>query len=523
MERRGARFAWLDERATRLADLADRHGGALAATLAVLAALSVLPSAVWKPLWYDELFTFHLSRLPSPAAIWQALANGLDQQPFPYFVAHHAAFRLLGEGAAATRLPEILGFALLTAGVFGFVSHRAGAVCGALAAVACWMTEARHYATEARPYALLAGFTALSFLCWQRATDPERRVRWLVALAASLAAAVSSHYYAVLVLAPLGAGELCRTLLRRRLDPAVWLAFGGAALPIAIFLLPILGSLARLRGSFWSPPSPSFPFEFYGWLLEPAALPLAATLIGVGLWLALGRPGREAAAAREATAPVHELVAAVTLALLPFLGLALALLATNALNERYVLPAVVGLAILFGFGARAATARPGLLLAWLVLLLGVFAVRQTLVARWVHQDRDRHAHVTVAAADDEPELPIVVQDPLLFLEYAKNVPSPLADRLRYLASPEEQRAYTGFSNVDPGLLLLREYAPIAVLPAAQFLSEHEQFYVLWTPGRFGWILQKLAAEGARLDVKESDTGRVVVRVDRRPQGAAAPR
>lgn len=522
MERQEASGAWLDEGAARFARLADRHRTALGSALAALAVLAVLPSAVWKPLWFDELFTFHVARLPSLAAIQDALAHGLDQQPFPYFVVHHAVFRLFGEGQAAARLPEMLGFALLTAGIFAFVSHRAGAVCGALAAVACWMTEARHYATEARPYALLAGFTALSFVCWQRATSAPHRARWLLALAASLAAAVSSHYYAVLALVPLGAGELWRSVERRRIDAPVWLAFGAAGLPIAIFLLPILGSLARLRGTFWSKPSPSFPLEFYAWLLEPAAVPLAATLVGFGLWRALGRPGREVADPSSAGAPAHEVAAAVVLALLPFFGLFLALFFTNALNERYVLPAVVGLAILFGLAARAASDRPGLLVAWLALLVGVFAARQILVARWVHQDRDRYAHVAVAAADAQPELPIVVQDPLLFLEYAKNLPAPLSGRLRYLAEPESQQAFTGFANVDPGLLLLREYAALPIEKAADFLPKHDRFYVLWTPGRFGWILQKLAAEGARLEVKESGTGRVVVLVDRSPTAPPPP-
>lgn len=517
MQRQPSRPARLDEAAARFARFADRHRAPFAVALGVLAVVAVLPSAVWKPLWYDELFTFHVSRLTSIGAIRDALASGLDQQPLPYFALHHSVFRMFGEGPLATRLPELAGFALMTGGVFAFVSHRAGAVCGALAAVACWSTEARQYATEARPYALLAGFSAVSIACWQRSTDGGRRGAWLAGLAVSLFGVVSSHWYGVLVVVPLAIGEGLRSLRRKKIDVAVWVAFGAAVLPIVFFLLPILASLTGLRASFWSRPTPAFAVEFYGWLLAPAAIPLAATLAGFGVWLAAGSPGRRTPQDGEAQIPVHEVGAALALALLPCFGLALAVVFTNALNERYVIPAVVGLAALFGFAARTATTRPLVLVSWLVLVLGSFLARQVLVARWVYQDRDRVSAVHIDAARAEPALPIVVQDPLVFLEYAKHAPAPIVARLRYLADPAAQQAFTGFANVDPGLLVVRAHTDLPIEPAGDFLASHERFYLLWTPGRFGWLLQKLSRDGVGLEVIEAGTDRVVVLVDRSQQ------
>jgi hypothetical protein len=61
-------------------------------------------------------------------------------------------------------------------------------------------------------------------VCWDLAHD--RRWRWpaLIALPICLVAAIASHFYAVLVIAPLALGELARTMERRRVDWLLWVA-----------------------------------------------------------------------------------------------------------------------------------------------------------------------------------------------------------------------------------------------------------------------------------------------------------
>src|SRR6185295_14459378 len=98
------------------------------------------------------------------------------------------------------------------------VSRRTSTLYGLLAAALTFATGALRYATEARPYGLVVGFCALALVCWQAAADDHCRKLSLTGVAVAVAAAISSSYYAVLILAPLGAGELVRSLTRRKID-----------------------------------------------------------------------------------------------------------------------------------------------------------------------------------------------------------------------------------------------------------------------------------------------------------------
>src|SRR5262249_23063840 len=116
---------------------------------------------------------------------------------------------------------------------------------------------------------------------WMLACEEKRRPLSTFLLAVGLCGAVASHYYAGLVLIPLAAGEVARTLVRRRVDLAVWLAFGGALIPVIGFARTIL--TARAYGAhFWAHPHLS---GFVGWypvtLGYSIFLPLAAYVVAV--------------------------------------------------------------------------------------------------------------------------------------------------------------------------------------------------------------------------------------------------
>jgi len=114
------------------------------------------------------------------------------------------------------------------------------------------------------------GFAAFSLLCWQSLADDRRRILSLAGLSASLAAALASHYYAVLIFVPLVLGEGARTIVRRRLDPWVWLAFAVATIPLWVFL-PLIQSGRQLSGTFWAKPRWFDPVLFYQDLLALTA------------------------------------------------------------------------------------------------------------------------------------------------------------------------------------------------------------------------------------------------------------
>ena len=80
--------------------------------------------ALSKPLWYDELFTLYMSRLPSMEAIWSALKDGADLNPPLLYMATRTTHALLGDGPVATRLPALLGFLIMLLCLFFFVARE---------------------------------------------------------------------------------------------------------------------------------------------------------------------------------------------------------------------------------------------------------------------------------------------------------------------------------------------------------------------------------------------------------------
>ncbi len=107
-----------------------------------------------RPLWYDELFTFHVARQKRVADVLRALAAGADIHPPLDCVLRHYRMRLLGTGELPDRLPSILAFWLMCLALRRPVAHRCGAVLGMAAFLAPLNTLAYDYAYEGRGYLL---------------------------------------------------------------------------------------------------------------------------------------------------------------------------------------------------------------------------------------------------------------------------------------------------------------------------------------------------------------------------------
>ena len=228
-------------------------------------------------LWNDELFTLYTSRLPSFSDIWNALLTGADQIPPFFHLITRASLFLFGINELSVRLPSILGFWLMCICLFHFVSKRSSALYGFAAMLFPLTTIAFDYAYEARPSALVLGFGGLALVCWQSAATGRYRVLSLCGLAISLAAALSIHYYAVLLFFPLALGEIVRTLSRRRVDIAIWVAFGIAMCVLFLFL-PLIERSRAYSEHFWALPKWILLPGFYFFLLAPAIIAFGCAL-----------------------------------------------------------------------------------------------------------------------------------------------------------------------------------------------------------------------------------------------------
>jgi hypothetical protein len=407
----------------------------------------------------------------------------------------------------ALRLPSLLGFLLASLCLAGFVARRLPASYGLVAAVFPAATWFYYYAHEARPYAMMLGFAALTLYCWQWATSGNRPTVPFIGLAVGATGAVASHYYGVLVLFPIALGEMVRTVEIRRVDIRVWSALAFAVLPLLV-ILPLIEASRQSGESFWAPPRVRTMIDLYKNLLRPAVAVLLVALLYMGLhrWqsVRIGQP--HLARTMIFPMPLHEVVAAVGFALLPAIGLVLAILVTGAFTDRYFIPAVLGLAILLAlttFYVSAGRSSVAMLIA--VLLLVELVRIQSAELRKAEDGWQALSNtVTLLRSVGSEDLPIVASELHTFLELSHHAPPDIASRLVYLADPAQARRLLGFASVDQGAIdLVGPWFHTNVEPFKTFILSNRRFFVYG--GKQGnmlnWIHRELEERGYLFEPK----------------------
>lgn len=480
----------------------DRRARLLLVLLLSVVAAVTLVLAHRKPLWTDELYSYYVSKLPGIDDMWSTLATGVEQTPLSFHLGTRASLEVLGDGNIAMRLPELLGFLLMSVCLFLFVERRTSPLYGLLAAIFPIATIAYGYAYEARAYGLVLGFCAAALLCWQVAAEGGRHRR-LAALgtAASLAAAVGSHYYAVLVVIPLLVGEVTRSTVRQQVDWLVLGSFCGALVPLAVFA-PLIAEAEDYSTTFWAQPTWHAAIRFYPDSLMDRALGVVLAVCAVMVVFAAWRARDSRRPAGFRLPPSHELAALVMLVLLPFFGVALGKLVTGAFTDRYVLSALVGIAILLAFGAWWTDRGVPILGVSLLLVLAVFAG-----ARLV----DRYDVATLDADEQDQALaflqerrqagePIVVASPHDFFEMSHRVSQEGGPRLVYLSDLALSRKYLETDAVELGVIGMSDIAPLRVEPFRPFVASHARFRVYGRHRAWDWLTSELRARGAETRV-----------------------
>jgi hypothetical protein len=358
-----------------------RHWFAAAVTAVVLAV--ALPAAAARPLWLDEILTYHVLKGGSLGDLWHRLATGTQSDPPLFYLAARLSTGLLGDSPLTFRLPSVLGIVVMALALYAFVARRCPLAYARLALLLALFPPVLGHLANARPYGLWLGCSGLCLLCWQIAGDTSgwRRRAALVGLAACSAASVASHYYAVLFLAALGLAELFRSWQARRLDVPVWFGLGVAVVPL-VACRPLIENAKSFITDSWAPPTLTDPNHGLLGVLQMlfADRPRLAVFLVTALVVVLhrlrhGRSGTRPAPVPGATATL--LAAGAAVAAIPFLGFVLARCYTNNYEVRYVLPAVCGLAVLVPVAAcRLAGARalPGHLLVAVTAALFAYLV-----------------------------------------------------------------------------------------------------------------------------------------------------
>jgi hypothetical protein len=328
-------------------------GGASLQAMAFLSltALVVLVLSHYSLMWYDEFLVLWTDRVPTIGQLLHIqIACPISLHPFGYHAIVHAAIRAFGAGQFAIRLPSLLGFLTMQWCIFIFVRRAAGEREAIVAMALPALNTTLIYAAEGRPYALLLGWFALAMVSWQTAIRrSSHRVVALVCLALAVALAINTHYFGMLVLAPIGGAELYRSLKSRRLDVPVVAAIGAGMAGI-LFTLPFLKAVGEFHTHYytsdWGKPDqildtylsilPGFGYTQRHEGLGAIAVGLAALILVWGCVRVL-RCG-----ATRVTNP--EAVLLILLAALPIFGYLLAIVVRTTLEFRFLHGVEVGIA-----------------------------------------------------------------------------------------------------------------------------------------------------------------------------------
>ena len=416
----------------------------------------------------------------------------LDLNPPLMYVLVRASMDLFGHSEFGARLPVMLGFFAASAGMFWFLSRRAGVLWAAASVGLFWYSPFFMYATEARPYGLLLGFLGLTLVSWDSVVAGSRR-RWAVAgVAVGATAMMLTHVYGILWIMPFCAAELVRFWRTRRPDWPLWAAL---VLPIsaALTYIPLIRNVAG--GVFPTDYQGSVEkaYLFYLSIFVSVYLPViiaGAFAFGVVVW-------RKDTSPKVAGFAPYELVLFLTALLPPALLNAVAMQRHMAFYPRHAVSTVLTTDLLLV-----------LLLAYeskLNRLAGLAAATVMVGFTLVPAVRGLTQHVPPSFTSQvkfegiDPELPVVANSALTFLEMDHYEDPTFLSRLYYLVDRDSAIRYA-HSTLTEGLPDLKRYFPVRanVSSYSDFSAKHRHFLVWGVQGKGDWLLKKLKAEGAAL-------------------------
>jgi hypothetical protein len=462
------------------------------------------------PFGYDELFTFYIARMKTVSGGWAAVVAGADLQPPLSFAAVHASQKLFGASELATRLPSILGFLVASLCLFWFLRRRIGPIFALCGSALMPFTGAYIYSYWARPYSLVLAGAALALLCWQAATDFRWRPVSLIGISVGLGIALMSSCYAVLLAIPFGTGEITRSVVRRRIDWPLWLAFFMSALALT-FYPPLFRSHEAFTehiGLYKS--TPASLVIAYRDLLGTAIFAIGLGLAAVTTLRCQPSPLRQKA---TGSIPTHEFVALVGFASLPVFVFCAAAAVQSFFFLRYGLTAVLGITALLAHLFYRAASRDVRMGSLLVLVcagsfIGIFIADYNgaqapslLTSAAVTSERAAVPGHPLLSLVPDGDIPLVTADAHDFLQVDHYAPPSLAGRLFYLADSAFAGRYTGDDIYEAIYARGLPWFPIRghFVPYASFLRNHEHFFVYASKEcPFEWLLAKLGDDQVRL-------------------------
>ncbi|HEV2578443.1 MAG TPA: glycosyltransferase family 39 protein [Acidobacteriaceae bacterium] len=486
----------------------------LASSVIILTAVLSLLWSNARLLWQDEFLSFYSDSVPSVAHVVRVqLHSPISLDPPTYHLLSHFFMKLIGANAIALRLPALLGFLLMEISIYALVRRLASARAAIVAMTLPLVTASFRYSVEGRPYGLLLGLYAMALLCWYVAQDSEApshsrtgRTWALVGLALSIALAITSHYFGILILVPVASGEIARTIERRRLDRPMLLAIA-AGFAAVFVILPFRHALQPYRTHYYingvgiRDISQGYRELFVMYSQWPITAQRLTALTLVVCVLVLFWSGRRRFLRRPASESKSLWIALFAFAALPFFSFLFGRFITHTMEVRYVAATIIPFAVVAALVLdRFLRSTPFFAALEFAILLLAISITSAQIAAARASGASLLASMTIPSSlqqelDTHPSERLYTQSLTdFFLDtYYARTPA-LAQRLTLVYDEPREVHWLGHNTNAITAVYLGRFSQLRVMPYCQFLQQDKPLLISY-PDTWSWIDQEMAATG----------------------------
>jgi hypothetical protein len=303
----------------------------LAILLAGFYVVSSLYISAHRLLWFDEILTALVSRLPNLHTMWKALSEVAEQTPPLYFLITRTFDQMFRHGDIGLRVPSALALGAGLLVTFDIARRLTDGLYGLIAMSSLATSFVIYYGYEARSYALYFMLAAIALWLWVF-TKAESKAA-AAAFGAVFLIGLSIHYYVLLCLVPFGITALAE---RRIFHPKVIAATTGVMFSLAV-LYPQIASSRAFANSI----SPVWAPSITGLLAAYLELFPNATLVVIAIGVVVfGRCRKHLVASMSMGERVSWLFLVV-----PWAAYVVGHLVTHQFHNRYIIGAGPGIVV----------------------------------------------------------------------------------------------------------------------------------------------------------------------------------
>lgn len=337
----------------------------LAIILAGFYVVSSLYISAHRLLWFDEILTALVSRLPNFGVMWKALSEIEEQTPALYFLITRTFDQIFHHPAdIGLRIPSALALGIGMLVTFDTARRLTDGLYGLIAMLLLGTPFVTYYGFEARSYAIYFMLAAIALWLWIFTKAESKAATAVFGLVFLIGVAI--HYYFVLCLLPFGIMALVQ---KRIFHPKVIAAGAGVMVSLAV-LYPQIANSRKFATTLTSVWAPSFPklLAAYGELLPTTILVLLLIAVVVAVF-------SKRRVQLATTISSGEWVSWLFL-VVPLAAYFLAVFATHVFHNRYIIGAAPAIAVAVACLLWRNCRDRKILSAVLLLAFGGYAITQ---------------------------------------------------------------------------------------------------------------------------------------------------